>query len=59
MKRVLIIGYPTSCRRGASFRLPGLIRYLPDFGWQPKYPDLETIVDSAWQWMTKYPRGYE
>lgn len=35
MKRVLIIGYPTPWRRGASFRLPGLLKYLPDFGWQP------------------------
>lgn len=28
-------------------------------GWQPKYPDLETIIDSAWQWMKRHPKGYE
>ena len=26
--------------------------------WQPKYTDLETIIDSAWEWMVKHPQGY-
>ena len=21
-----------------------------DLGWQPKFPDLKTIIESAWQW---------
>jgi UDP-glucose 4-epimerase len=27
-------------------------------GWQPKYPDLETIVETAWRWHESHPRGY-
>lgn len=28
-------------------------------GWQPKYPDLESIIGSAWHWQTRHPYGYE
>lgn len=27
-------------------------------GWQPQYPDLKTIIESAWQWHLKHPDGY-
>lgn len=27
-------------------------------GWQPRYPDLESIIASAWQWQRKHPHGY-
>jgi UDP-glucose 4-epimerase len=27
--------------------------------WTPKYPDLETIIETAWQWHRKYPNGYD
>ncbi|MFO0982044.1 MAG: UDP-glucose 4-epimerase GalE [Planctomycetota bacterium] len=27
-------------------------------GWQPRYPDLETIVQHAWNWLSKHPHGY-
>ena len=27
--------------------------------WQPQYPELRTIVDSAWQWHRTHPGGYE
>jgi UDP-glucose 4-epimerase len=30
-----------------------------ELGWQPRYPELEAIIVSAWQWMKKHPRGYE
>ena len=30
-----------------------------ELGWVPKYPDLETIVETAWQWHRKHPNGYE
>jgi UDP-glucose 4-epimerase len=26
--------------------------------WQPKYPDLKTIVQTAWQWHETHPDGY-
>lgn len=28
-------------------------------GWEPKYPDLKTIVRSAWEWHEAHPNGYE
>jgi len=27
-------------------------------GWNPEYPDLETIVQTAWEWHRKHPKGY-
>ncbi|MGZ3495303.1 MAG: UDP-glucose 4-epimerase GalE [Thermodesulfobacteriota bacterium] len=27
-------------------------------GWNPEYPDLETIVQTAWEWHSKHPKGY-
>jgi len=30
-----------------------------ELGWQPKYSDLETIIQSAWQFHQKYPKGYK
>jgi UDP-glucose 4-epimerase len=29
-----------------------------ELGWKPKFPELETIVESAWQWMQNHPKGY-
>jgi len=29
-----------------------------ELGWTPKYPDLETIVETAWEWHRKHPKGY-
>ncbi|MGB7330089.1 MAG: UDP-glucose 4-epimerase GalE, partial [Terriglobales bacterium] len=29
-----------------------------DLGWQPRFPDLKTIVQSAWQWHRTHPDGY-
>lgn len=30
-----------------------------ELGWIPKYPDLETIVETAWKWHRNHPKGYE
>jgi len=27
--------------------------------WRPRFPELEQIVSSAWEWHRKYPNGYE
>ncbi len=27
-------------------------------GWQPEYPDLKTIIESAWAWHRAHPNGY-
>jgi UDP-glucose 4-epimerase len=29
-----------------------------ELGWQPKYPDLNTIIASAWAWHQSHPTGY-
>jgi len=34
-------------------------RARSDLGWKPEYPDLKSIVESAWEWIKKYPSGYE
>jgi len=28
-------------------------------GWNPKYPELERIIESAWRWHKEHPNGYE
>jgi UDP-glucose 4-epimerase len=28
-------------------------------GWKPKHPDLESIIQSAWQWHSAHPNGYK
>jgi UDP-glucose 4-epimerase len=30
-----------------------------ELGWQPRFPDLYDIVQSAWNWHRTHPRGYE
>jgi len=34
-------------------------RIRAELGWQPRYPDLATMVETAWQWRMKHPQGYE
>jgi UDP-glucose 4-epimerase len=34
-------------------------RIRRELGWQPRYPELEQIVASAWEWRRKHPNGYE
>lgn len=29
-----------------------------ELNWEPKYPDLETIIKTAWEWHCKHPQGY-
>ncbi len=30
-----------------------------ELGWVPKYPDLETIVETAWNWHRTHPKGFK
>ncbi len=30
-----------------------------ELGWQPKYQDLQAIVETAWQWHVNHPDGYQ
>jgi len=29
-----------------------------ELGWQPKYPKLESIIESSWNWHREHPNGY-
>ncbi|HEY8241782.1 MAG TPA: GDP-mannose 4,6-dehydratase, partial [Kiritimatiellia bacterium] len=29
-----------------------------ELGWKPKYPDLKTIIQHAWNWHQTHPHGY-
>ena len=29
-----------------------------ELGWSPQYPDLQSIVESAWNWHISHPQGY-
>ena len=35
---------------------PGKIRR--ELGWEPRFPDLETMVATAWAWRQEHPAGY-
>jgi len=42
----------------ASESVADTTRLRHEFGWQPRYPDLETIVGTAWKWHKSHPKGY-
>jgi len=31
---------------------------VKDLGWRPQFPDLHTIIETAWKWFAKNPNGY-
>ncbi|MFO8015244.1 MAG: UDP-glucose 4-epimerase GalE [Phycisphaerae bacterium] len=33
-------------------------RIAADLGWRPEYPDLATIIETAWRWHEAHPDGY-
>jgi len=33
-------------------------RIRRELGWQPRFPELRSIVASAWEWHRRYPEGY-
>lgn len=37
----------------------GSDRIRQELGWQPRYPDLWDIVQSAWNWHRTHPNGYQ
>ena len=34
-------------------------RLRHELGWEPRYPDLRGIIESAWAWHGAHPRGYD
>ena len=59
-----ITGHPIPARLGA--RRPGDPATLVagsdtirrELGWQPQYPELHAIIESAWRWHEAHPNGY-
>ncbi len=33
-------------------------RIRQELGWQAKSPEVETMIETAWRWMERHPRGY-
>lgn len=33
-------------------------RATAELGWKPKFSSLESIIESAWEWIERHPRGY-
>ncbi|HUS45111.1 MAG TPA: UDP-glucose 4-epimerase GalE [Phycisphaerae bacterium] len=33
-------------------------KIIHDLEWRPKYPDLESIIETAWRWHSSHPDGY-
>lgn len=33
-------------------------KIMQELGWEPRYPDLRQIIETAWAWHRKHPRGY-
>jgi UDP-glucose 4-epimerase len=56
-KKVVAIEAPR--RPGDPARLVASSKKISkELGWKPRYPDLETIVETAWQWYRNHPKGY-
>lgn len=34
------------------------VRAREELGWRPKYPTLEQIIQTAWDWHQRHPKGY-
>ncbi len=56
-KRIVSIESPR--RPGDPARLVASSEKIKkSFGWAPKYPELETIIETAWRWHRNHPNGY-
>ena len=59
-----VSGHPIPCKLGS--RRPGdppelvadASRAGRELGWQPRYADLKSIVETAWRWHSTHPNGY-
>ncbi len=54
-----IISIESSRRPGDPARLVASSEKIgKELGWFPEYPDLETIIETAWRWHRNHPNGY-
>jgi UDP-glucose 4-epimerase len=50
---------PAARRPGDPARLVASSeRIRQELGWTPRYPDLATMIETAWKWRLKHPMGY-
>ena len=57
-RRISTIEQPR--RRGDPPRLVASSEKInKELGWQPQFQSLQAIIESAWKWHQKFPRGYE
>ena len=55
-----IVSIDSARRSGDPARLVASSEKIrKELGWIPKYPDLETIVETAYHWHRKNPKGYD
>lgn len=54
------IAWEPACRRpGDPARLvAGSDKLRGELNWQPKYPQLDRIIETAWNWHVSHPNGY-
>ncbi len=59
-----ITGHPIPARNGPrrpgdpTVLVAGSEKIRRELGWQPKFPAVEQIIDTAWQWHRRHPNGY-
>lgn len=59
-----VVGAPIPVKEGPrrpgdpAVLVAGSQRAKTELGWTPRYPDLEEIVRTAWQWHRTHPQGY-
>jgi UDP-glucose 4-epimerase len=55
-----IVSVDSSRRPGDPARLVASSKKIrEELGWIPRFPDLETIVETAWEWHRNHPKGYD
>ncbi len=60
-----VTGHPIPAQIGEvrpgdpAILIAGSGKIRKELGWDPKFPDLKSIIQSAWNWHVKHPNGYE
>jgi len=60
-----VTGHPIPTRVGPrrpgdpSILIADSTKIREKMGWEPRYPNLHGIIESAWQWHSRHPQGYK
>ena len=60
-----VTGHPIPTRVGPrrpgdpSILIADSTKIHQELGWEPRYPNLHDIIESAWQWHSRHPQGYK